>query len=104
MSNKTNYSKMSTAAPVEEIENEVVETVEEPIETPVVEEIKTKTGVVIDCARLNVRKAPKADAKILKTISRGDTVIIHDEVGEFYKIGNPNATEYCMKKYISVNE
>lgn len=101
MANIKNYSKMSTATPVEEIVNDaVVETVEAPIETPIVEEVKPKTGVVIGCSKLNVRKAPKTEAKILTTINKGSTVTIHDEIGDFYKIGDK---EYCMKKYISVN-
>ena len=101
MANKKNYSKMSTAAMVEEVENEtVVEPVDVSVETPIVEDVKPKTGVVTDCVKLNVRKAPKIDAKIIKTISKGDVVTIQDEVGDFYKIGDK---EYCMKKYISVN-
>ena len=105
MANKKNYSKMSTAPQTEVIENEaVVEAVEEPVEAPVVEEVKPMTGVVVDCVKLNIRKAPRADATILTTIDKGTTVIIHEEVGDFYKIGDPNGKEYCMKKYISVNK
>lgn len=100
MANKKNYSKMSTAAQPEVIENEVVETVEEPVEVPVAEEVKPKTGTVIGCTKLNVRKAPRVEAKILTTIDKGATVTILDEVGDFYEIGDK---EYCMKKYISVN-
>jgi uncharacterized protein YgiM (DUF1202 family) len=95
---------MSTAAQPEVVENEIVETVETveaPVETPVVEEVKPTTGVVVACSKLNVREAPKADAKILITIDKGATVTILDEVGDFYKIGDK---EYCMKKYISVNK
>lgn len=101
MDNKTNYSKMSTATQPEVIENEAVKNVEVPVEPPVDEEVKVKTGVVVDCTKLNVRKAPRADAKILTTIDKGTTVTIYDEVGDFYQI---NKKEYCMKKYISVNE
>ena len=101
MANKKNYSKMSTAPQIDAIETEVVETVEVPVEAPVVEEAKPKTGVVVGCTKLNVRKAPNATAKVLTTIDKGSLVTIHDEVGDFYKIGDK---EYCMKKYISVNK
>ena len=101
MENMTNYSKMSTAPQIDAIENEVVETVEAPVEEPVVEEVKPKTGMVVGCTKLNVRKAPNTNAKVLTTINKGSSVTIHDEVGDFYKIGDK---EYCMKKYISVNK
>lgn len=101
MANKKNYSKMSTAPQIDEIETEVVETVEAPVEAPVIEEVKPKTGVVVGCTKLNVRKAPNANAKVLTTINKGSSVTIYDEVGDFYKIGDK---EYCMKKYISVNK
>lgn len=109
---KTNYNKMAkkseniTEAPI--VEEAVVETAVEvdEIPAPVVEEtteIPTiKCGVVANCILLNIRKAPNTSAKILGTLSVGDEVVIHEEVGEFYKIGNPDGNEYCMKKFISV--
>ena len=105
MANKINYSKMSEVTQPEMIVNEdTVETVEAPVETPVVEEIKPVTGVVVGCSKLNIRKAPNINAKVLTTIDKGTTVTIHEEIGDFYKIGNPDGKEYCMKKYISVNK
>lgn len=97
---KTNYNKMSNKPKEDVIEETVVETaevevVEEPAPAP-----EYKKGVVVGCTKLNVRKAAKADAKILGTLDAGTTVTIYDEVGEFYKVGPTN--EYCMKKFISV--
>ena len=108
---KTNYNKISNypkppmneaiqeAAPIEPVAEEVVEPVVEPevVEAP---KPTRKKGVVVNCTKLNVRKAPKADAKILGTLDANTTVTIYDEVGNFYKIGPTE--EYCMKNYISV--
>lgn len=102
MENMINYSKMSTATEVTVPETNVETTIDvtsEPEVTPAVEEVKT--GTVIGCSRLNIRKAPNANAKILATINKGEIVNICDEVGDFYKIGDK---EYCMKKYISINQ
>ena len=112
---KTNYNKMANKAK-EDVKNEVVETssleieqttneVEPTIEEPIVEkkpEKKAKKGVVTGCSKLNMRIAPNATATIRGTLDQGTTVIILGEEGEFYKIGNPENPDYCMKKYISV--
>lgn len=87
---------------VAEVEN-VTETVTEPVAEPVVKtDPELKKGKVYHCTKLNIRKAPKADAEVVGTIDAGVTVVIHDEIGDFYKIGNPDGSEYCMKKFISV--
>jgi hypothetical protein len=107
---RTNYNKMSNRQKDDikrEYENVSVEITEnEPvIEDTAVEKVveaPVKKGVVVGCAKLNIRKAPKATAEIVGTLTAGTTVIIHDEIGDFYKIGNPDLGEYCMKKFISV--
>lgn len=104
---KTNYNKMSNK-PKEDVKKDVEpvieETVVETAEVEVVEEPtpapEYKKGVVVGCTKLNVRKAAKADAKIIGTLDAGASVTIYGETGEFYKVGPCN--EYCMKKYISV--
>lgn len=105
---KTNYNKMSDK-PKSKVEASLeietgsfeVEQITKDVETtkPVV---NVKKGVVTGCTKLNVRKAPDATAEIIGTIDAGETVVIHDEIGSFYKVGNPDGDEYCMKKYISV--
>lgn len=110
MSNKKkNYSKISTEkAKVEQnIEAEVTTSITRPAE-PEVETVEETPevvfGIVTGCAKLNMRIAPKADAKIRGTLIKGETVIILGEEGDFYKIGNPENPDYCMKKYISIKK
>lgn len=93
MGNKTNYSKMSTDTKVEEPVEQIVPVVEDEPEEII--------GTVADCSRLNVRKEPDCNAAIVREIKRGDSVVILDETGDFYKIGDD---QYCMKKYISINQ
>lgn len=106
MATKKNYSKISTEkAKVERTEETKVKTTLEP---EVTEEVKTETppkikkGIVTGCVKLNMRIAPSTDAKIRGTIDQRTTVIILGEEGEFYKIGNPENPDYCMKKFITV--
>lgn len=108
---KKNYNKMYNE-PKEDVTVEIESVVEEnePVSEEVVVEAtpkkkpekKVKKGVVVNCTKLNMRTAPKTDAPIRGTINNGDTVSILDEEGDFYKIGNPDNPDYCMKKYISV--
>lgn len=105
---RTNYNKMSNRREPE-VEKEVevaTPTVEEPAEAKVVEAPapKVKRGIVTGCLLLNIRKKPSTSADILGTLSAGAEVIIHDEVGEFYKIGNPDGSEFCMKKYVTIKK
>lgn len=108
--NKKNYSKISTEkAKVEQnTEVEIVTSIDTPAE-PVVETVEESTpeiitGVVTGCTKLNMRIAPKTDAKIKGILDKGDSVIILGEEGDFYKIGNPENPDYCMKKYISITK
>lgn len=99
---KTNYNKMSTKTevvvetPVEEVEAPI-----EQVEPEVTNIVECKKGIVIDCVKLNIRKAPKANAEIIGTLDAGSIVFILDEAGDFYKIDSGD-NSYCMKKYISV--
>lgn len=109
MGNKKNYNKMSTdkvkaetvAADVIE-ETVVTEAIVEKTTKP--EPPKTKFGVVTGCIKLNMRVAPKTNAQIRGTLDAGTTVTILGEEGAFYKIGNPENPDYCMKKYITVKK
>lgn len=94
---KTNYNKISNQ-PKEDVKNET-KAVEETVEVAVTE---TKKGVITGCTLLNVRKEPNLSAEIVRTLSANQEITIVDEEGEFYKIGNPDGNEFCMKKYISV--
>ena len=93
MEHKTNYSKMSTETNVEESIEQVAPAIEdapEPEET---------IGIVIDCIRFNIRKEPDRNDTIVGEIERGDSVVILDEIGDFYKIDDD---QYCMKKFIEI--
>lgn len=64
-----------------------------------------KTGIVVDCARLNVRKKPNADAEVVYVIERSDKVMIDEEnsTKNFYKVCTEVGAEgYCMKQFIDV--
>lgn len=115
--NYTNYSKPQTApvepvveddtvVPViEEVVEEVVEATEPEIEEAV-EEVTEVIGVVTDCVKLNVRKAPNATAEIICTIPLGTEVMIDEDksTGDFYAICTEAGVEgYCMKKFINTN-
>lgn len=117
---KTNYNKMSNR-PKEDVKPKFVETTSidempvveetvvpetEPVVTEVIVENKVKTGVVVDCVKLNVRNSPSPTAYIERTIDKGTEVEIADEVNGFYHVRKGTTTEgftgWCMKKYISI--
>lgn len=111
MANKKNYSKISTEkVKAEQSGENVVKSSLNPVEPETTEVPKTETkpkvkkGIVTGCAKLNMRVAPSINAKIRGTIDQRTTVIILGEEGEFYKIGNPENPDYCMKKYITVKK
>lgn len=63
------------------------------------------SGVVINCLRLNVRKAPSADAEILTVIDAFSNVMVNKSASSdaFYKVCTETGVEgYCMKGYISL--
>lgn len=112
-SNRKNYSKISTEeVKAKQTEETKVKSSLEPAEPEVKEKVESKPkaksevvkGVVVDCSKLNMRTAPSTDAEIRGTLDKGVTVIILGEEGEFYKIGNPENPDYCMKKYISIKK
>lgn len=75
------------------------------VETPVVEK-KTVMGVVVDCIKLRVRKAPTTSAIVLCEIDCGAEVAIDEKKSnkEFFKVCTEAGVDgYCMKKFIKVN-
>ena len=108
MSNKhKDYTRYSKEPAVEkkvaetltpEVIEEAVEKVLEPVQKPTV-------GVVTDCARLNVRKEPHADAEVAFVIDASTELMVYVEESteDFYKICTAAGTEgYCMKRYITL--
>ena len=67
------------------------------------EELKpeVKTGKVINCQLLNVRKRPKRDAEILRVIAKDDEVEILNDAGEFLRVKLSDGTYgFCISTYI----
>ena len=67
------------------------------------EELKSevKTGKVVNCKLLNVRKRPKRDAEILRVIAKDDEVEILNVAGEFLRVKLSDGTYgFCMSMYI----
>lgn len=67
------------------------------------EELKSevKTGKVVNCQLLNVRKRPKRDAEILRVIAKDDEVEIINTAGEFLRVKLSDGTYgFCMSMYI----
>ena len=67
------------------------------------EELKqeVKTGKVVNCQLLNVRKRPKRDAEILRVIAKDDKVEIISTAGEFLRVKLSDGTYgFCMGMYI----
>lgn len=89
-------------------ENEIISQEPDVVITPDViqeEEQLVQDGIVVDCVKLNVRKAPAADAAIICTIPRETEVVISEEESteEFYKVYTASGIEgFCMKQYISI--
>lgn len=84
-----------------EIQSEI--TPEPEVEPEIIPE--PKSGMVVDCARLNVRKKPKVDAEVVVIINRWANVLIDDEnsTKSFYKVCTEAGVEgYCMKQYIRI--
>lgn len=95
-------SKREIKAKNETINNEEsIESTDNNVDTPVVEEIVAKTGVVTGCERLNVRSTPnKTPSNIIRVIDKGTSVVIGEEVGDFVKVNVDGENGYCMKKFI----
>ena len=89
---------------VEEAVNEE-SIVEEPKETEVVEDKIEQRGIV-NCPRLNLRKEPNINSKVITILLQNLTVIINDKVNDFYNvtvyIGDSIFNGYCMSKYITL--
>ena len=110
------FSKPQEAPAAPEVKNEEV-TVTSPTEDPVVApedpvtpeppvEDNAVIGVVTNCVKLNVRKAPEADAEVLTTIPLAAEVKVDIEgsVNGFYKVCTGAGVEgYCKEDFININ-
>lgn len=129
---KVDYNKFSHSAqpqvntePAKTVESEVkkpeteVQNAPEPPVTPVtpvgsdtvtepeVTEEKTMViGVVANCAKLNIRKAPSATSQVLCVVNVNDKVYVDldNSTNAWYSVcTNDGIVGYCMKNYIAFN-
>lgn len=84
----------TSALPVHELVQETVDTVTLP---------KTVSGVVVDCAKLNVREEPSTDAQVVCVLDVMSEIKVDTEKSdnEWFKIYTANGIEgYCMRKFV----
>lgn len=87
-------SSKTSALPGYELVQETVDTVTLP---------KTVPGVVVDCAKLNVREEPSIDADVVCVLDVMSEIKIDatKSNNEWFKICTANGVEgYCMRKFV----
>ena len=92
--------------PVEETVEEVIEPVEEAIEEVTeVEENPTEVAFgKVNCSKLNVRKEPSINSVPLCIIEHGTRMEISEFNGEWVKILTPDGVSgYCMREFIDLD-
>ena len=92
--------------PVEETVEEVIEPVEETVEEVTeVEENPTEVAFgKVNCSKLNVRKEPSINSDPLCIIEHGTRMEISEFNGEWVKILTPDGVSgYCMRKFIDLD-
>lgn len=92
--------------PVEETVEEVIEPVEEAVEEVAeVEENPTEVAFgKVNCSKLNVRKEPSINSVPLCIIEHGTRMEISEFNGEWVKILTPDGVSgYCMRKFIDLD-
>lgn len=108
---KHNYTQYSKKNNPDEVKMEVDETVEvASVEVDLVEETvetvtlpKTVEGVVVNCAKLNVREEPSATADVVTILNSMSEIEINvdESTGEWFKVCTATGIEgYCMRKFI----
>ena len=96
--------------PVEKTVEEVIEPAEETVEEAVEEvtEVEEKPTEVafgkVNCSKLNVRKEPSINSVPLCIIEHGTRMEISEFNGEWVKILTPDGVSgYCMRKFIDLD-
>ena len=96
--------------PVEETVEEVIEPAEETVEEAVEEvtEVEEKPTEVafgkVNCSKLNVRKEPSIHSNPLCIVEYGTRMEISEFNGEWVKILTPDdVSGYCMRKFIDLD-
>lgn len=102
--NEPNPVKPSSAqatSPKVKMEPKLVEETVETVALP-----KTVSGVVVNCAKLNVREEPSADADVVCVLDVMSEIKINVEKSdnEWFKICTANGIEgYCMRKFVDAH-
>ena len=92
--------------PVEEAVEEVIEPVEEAVEEVAeVEENPTEVAFgKVNCSKLNVRKEPSINSVPLCIVEHGTRMEISEFNGEWVKILTPDGVSgYCMREFIDLD-
>ena len=96
--------------PVEETVEEVIEPVEETVEEAIEEvtEVEEKSTEVafgkVNCSKLNVRKEPSIHSNPLCIVEYGTRMEISEFNGEWVKILTPDGVSgYCMREFIDLD-
>lgn len=106
----TRYAKrQEEKVAFEPVENNAMEEAEKAYERSATVEEVTKddptSGIVTDCLKLNIRKEPSPNSRIVCAIDCLTEVIIDEKesTDEFYKICTVSGVEgFCMKKFITI--
>ena len=93
------------------VEEAVITPVEEgtddsPVEEAPIPVVKPVIGTVSKCPKLNVRKKPNLNAKVVTVIGVNCKVNIDEDksTNDFYKVTTESGVEgYCMKDFIVIN-
>lgn len=105
-SNNSNKPVSDQVDPVKEVEDVDTNQIDAPVqEVKTVEPVKEVKGVVINCARLNVRKDPEPKAEILCAVDANSELMIDEanSTEDFYKVYTAAGIEgYCVKYFIAI--
>lgn len=74
-------------------------------ETVVEKKIEPRHGIVTDCLRLNIRKEPNQNAKVLCEVTAMSDLVIDEaeSTEDFYKVSTSDGVKgFCMKRYVTV--
>lgn len=61
-------------------------------------------GIVSDCSKLNIRRAPRKDAAVVTVVPEETELTIAGDSrdGEWYKVSTGDIKGWCMKRYVTV--
>lgn len=93
--NQTNYNNVAKKRQMPNIEKN----------KDIPKKVVALKGHIVNCEALNMRKEPSIDSQIIRVIHPDDVVSVNidDSINEWFKVSIDNATGFCMKKYVSIN-